>query len=104
MNCQELLAEVRRRLVRVHGQRLRGIVLYGSEVRHEARVDSDIDLLVLLEGPIDYGTDLRTNIDALYDLVLSLERPISAMPVDIDVYEAAAYPLYQNAKAEGVMA
>jgi hypothetical protein len=58
----------------------------------------------LLEGPIDYGRDLRTNINALYDLVLSWERPISAKPVDVAAYEAAVYPLYKNAKAEGVLA
>jgi hypothetical protein len=57
---------------------------------------------VVLDGPIDYGRDLRTNIDALYDLVLALERSISARPVDIAAYEAAEYPLYRNAKAEDV--
>jgi hypothetical protein len=46
---------------------------------------------VVLDGPIDYGRDLRTNIEALYDLVLALERSISAKPVDIAAYEAAAH-------------
>ena len=69
-----------------------------------AAIDSDIDVLVLLDGPIDYGKDLRTNISALYDLVLALERPISPKPVDVTSYETAAYPLYRNAKAEGVVA
>ena len=104
MDRQELLAGIRERLQKAYGRRLRGVVLYGSEVRDEARPDSDIDVLVLLDGPIDYVQDLRTNINALYDLVLALERPISAMPVDIAVYEAAAYPLYRNAKAEGIRA
>lgn len=104
VNRQELLSGMKRRLAKAHGRRLRGVVLYGSEVRGDARPDSDIDVLVLLDGPIDYAQDLRTNIDALYDLVLALERPISAKPVDIAAYEAAAYPLYRNAKAEGVLA
>jgi predicted nucleotidyltransferase len=101
---QELLAAIKQRLLKAHGHRLGGVVLYGSEVRGEAGPDSDIDILVLLEGPIDYGRDLRTNINALYDLVLSWERPISAKPVDVAAYEAAVYPLYKNAKAEGVLA
>jgi uncharacterized protein len=104
MDRQTLLSEIRKRLLEAHGRRLLGVVLYGSEARGEARPDSDIDVLVLLEPPIDYARDLRANIAALYDLVLALERPISAKPVDIDAYEAAAYPLYRSAKAEGVRA
>ncbi len=104
MDRKELLGEIRQRLLNAHGRRLRGVVLYGSEARGEAKPDSDIDVLVLLEGPIDYARDLRANISALYDLMLTLERPISAKPVDLDVYEAAAYPLYRHAKAEGVRA
>ena len=103
MERRELLAAIKQRLLKAHGNRLQGVVLYGSEVRGQARPDSDIDVLVLLMGPLDYGVDLRTNIDALYDLVLELERPISAKPVDIAAYEAGEYPLYRNAKAEGVL-
>ena len=104
MDTPELLAAIKQRLLNAHGCRLRAVVLYGSEARGEARPDSDVDLLVLLDGPIDYGEDLRTNINALYDLVLALERPISAKPVDVAAYEAAEYPLYRNAKGEGVVA
>lgn len=64
-------------------------MLYGSEVRGDAGPDSDIDVLVLLESPVDYGKDLRTSIDALYDLVLALERPIDAKPVDAAAYDEA---------------
>ena len=104
MERQEFLAAIKQRLLHAYGRRLRGVVLYGSEARGEAGPDSDVDVLVLLESPIDFGRDLRTNIDALYDLVLELERPISALPVDVAAYEAAKYPLYRNAKAEGVVA
>jgi predicted nucleotidyltransferase len=48
MDRRELLADIKRRLVAAHGRRLRGVVLYGSEVRGEARPDSDLDVLVLL--------------------------------------------------------
>ncbi len=80
MNKKELLHRIKRCLQPVYGDRLRGVVLYGSEARNEAEKDSDIDILVLLAGPVH------------------------AKPVDAAVYEAAECPLYINAKEEGIVA
>ena len=54
-----VMREIRRRLESAYGARLRGIVLYGSEARGDAGPDSDIDLLVLLEGPVDWVVETR---------------------------------------------
>jgi predicted nucleotidyltransferase len=99
-----LLARIKTCLEDVFGGRLRGVVLYGSEARGEATPDSDIDVLVLLTGPVALGRDLRTIIDVLYPLQLEIERPIHAMPVDINFYEAGEFALYRNAKREGILA
>jgi predicted nucleotidyltransferase len=100
----EILKRIRSRLAETHGDRLRGIVLYGSEARGDARPDSDIDLLVLLEGPLDYGRDLKANLDALYPLALELGRRISAKPVSHKQYETVDCPLYSSARREGIIA
>jgi predicted nucleotidyltransferase len=103
MTREDILKEIKCRLSKAHGKRLRGAVLYGSEARGTAGPDSDIDVLVLLEGPVDYGRDLQTNIKTLYQLSLQIERPISAKPIEASEYESVECPLYQRAHKEGIL-
>ena len=51
MTRVELLKQIKARLAAAYKDRLRGVVLYGSVARGDARPDSDIDVLVLLDGP-----------------------------------------------------
>jgi predicted nucleotidyltransferase len=97
-----LLRHVKALLEPVFGDRLRGVILYGSEARGEATPDSDIDLLVLLTGPVALGRDLRTIIHTLYPLQLEIDRIIEAFPVDEADYLRGEYAWYRNAQREGV--
>ena len=104
MSRQDLLSQIKGILSRTFGDRLRGVVLYGSEARGVSGPDSDIDLLVLLAPPVCRLADLWACVRALYPLVLELERPIHAKPVDVNDYEAQNCPLYCDARREGVLA
>lgn len=102
MNREELLKEIKSRLLDVYGDRLKGVVLYGSEARGEAEDDSDYDFLVLLKGPIESYDELRKVIEILYDLQLDLFRPIHALPVNAEDFDSGKYALYRNIKNEGI--
>ncbi len=102
MNRDQLLDRVKGILQTAFPERLRGVVLYGSEARGTAGPDSDIDLLILLDGPVDYGRDLQTSLDVLYPLALQIGRRISIKPVEAEEYETVECPLYRSAHQEGV--
>ena len=102
MTNEQLLIQIRDRLRAAYPERLAGLVLYGSTAREEASPESDIDLLVLLKGPVALGKELETIIEALYPLQLEVLRPLHALPVEAEVYEAGEYALYRNAQREGI--
>lgn len=98
-----LADEIKSRLQAIHRQRLKGIVLYGSEARGEAQPDSDIDILVLLEEPIVLVQDLDKNLAALYPLSQTIGRRISPKPIGVAEYEQYDCPLYRSARQEGIV-
>ena len=61
-----LLQQIKNNIRQAYGDRLKGIVLYGSLARGDEDDDSDIDLLVLLTGPIELWKEIRnTNLTSL---------------------------------------
>ena len=93
--CREILSSL-------YGDRLKGVILYGSLARGTEREDSDIDLLVLLEGPVDAGLEIYRIWDVLYPVQLESDRIISVMPADAESYRRGDSMLYRNVQECGV--
>lgn len=100
---EEALQRIKATLQKTYGDRFKGVVLYGSEARGDAGEDSDIDLLALLTGPVVFGDEIQTIIDAIYPIQLEMDRVVSVRPADIAVYEKGEFPFYRNVKEEGVL-
>ncbi len=102
MAVEAFLKEIRRRLEEEFGGRLRDVVLHGSLARGEATRESDLDLIVVLRGPVWLGRDLDRIVKSLYPVQLELDRAIHALPVSEEAFAAAQYGLYRAAKREGL--
>ena len=97
-----ILSELRARLERVYGPRLVKLVLYGSQARGDAEEGSDIDVLVVLEGPVDPGLEIaRTEMDVA-DVSLAHDIAIACYFVSRQQFEEERSPLLMNVRREGV--
>lgn len=64
-NIKKMLAELAESLQNIYGDKLKTVVLYGSVARGTQTDDSDIDIMILIDGNND---ELRQYDDKLSDI------------------------------------
>jgi uncharacterized protein len=99
---QSLIAELRRRFEALYGPRLVRLMLFGSQARGDAEPGSDIDLLVVLEGPVRAGEEIRRTLDPVAELSLENNVVFSCAFVSRERFENELSPLLINVRREGV--
>jgi predicted nucleotidyltransferase len=91
-------------LQRLYGPRLVSLVLYGSQARGDAEEGSDIDVLVVLEGPVRPGQEIaHTGVDVA-EVSLAHNVAVACMFVSREQFEHEQSPLLINVRREGVAA
>ena len=106
MDLRKMLLELEEKLQRVYGNKLKAVILYGSVARGTATEESDIDIMVLIDGTAqelrafeDQLSDVSTDISIKYFRVFSI--------IDISYQEYMRWmnmlPFYRNVSQEGVV-
>ena len=73
--ARSMLGELNRRVAMLYGERLRGVYLFGSYARNEAKEDSDVDVLIVLDRVDNYSREIDKTSELTSEL--SLEYGIS---------------------------
>lgn len=79
------------------------IILYGSRARGNERPDSDWDILILTEYPVDINKERQFR-NALYELEIETGEPFSVFvysKIDWDTRQIIT-PFYTNVTREGI--
>lgn len=76
--------------------------LYGSEARGDARPDSDIDLLILVDKPTLSGEDEDAIFAPLYQIELQSGVIINPLIIPKSQWGTHISPFYINVENEGV--
>ena len=99
---RRFLSDLRQRLDAAFGRRLKHVIVFGSRARGDAQPESDLDLMIVLEGPIQLWPDIHTIVDSTYPLRLTIDFPIHSLPVSETSFEAGSCAVHREAKREGV--
>ncbi len=98
-----LLQELHQVLSDLYSDRLVHIILYGSQARGTANSNSDLDIMVVLKGPISAYEEIIRMGDITTELSLKYNELISILPISEENYLSQSTPLLKNIKKEGLM-
>jgi predicted nucleotidyltransferase len=101
---KKLLTELKEGLIRIYGERLKGLYLYGSYARGEEQTDSDIDVMIVLNGYKSYGKEIDRTGELVSRLSLDYGISISRVIMTEQQWKVSDTPLLHNIRAEGVPA
>jgi predicted nucleotidyltransferase len=102
-DCDHILLERIRNTLQALDPTAR-IILYGSRARGDAQPDSDWDLLILLDGPVERHRAAAIH-HQLYHLELETDAVLSALVLSKEEWDSPlsrAMPFHTNVVSEGL--
>ncbi len=97
-----ILENLQNELSRILGEKLDSVLLFGSQARGDAKVDSDVDVLVVIRGDFDYGELIKRTSDVVSELSLQNDITISRVFISKEHFEHDQNPFLLNVRREGI--
>ncbi len=97
-----LLHELKEQLRALYGERLVKVVLFGSVARGEDTPESDVDVLVVLRGPVDHYAESEPLSAIMVDMMAAFGEFVTPVVMDESTYRTGDWPLLRNVREEGI--
>lgn len=98
-----ILGELKQALQTLYGERLVQIVLFGSQARGNATPDSDIDVLIVLRGPVHWLTESERISTVVAELSLRYTELLNCTLIDEAAFLHQTEHLLDNIRQEGIL-
>lgn len=102
-NIRKILRELKKGLVEIYGDQLNAVYLFGSFARGEGKLpDSDIDIMVVLNGEFNYSEVEKRSINFVSSLCLAHDVIIICHFVSAERYAQSKMPFMLNVRKDAV--
>ncbi len=98
----EIAAKVRSELEKLYGNRLRGVLLYGSAARDELDEDSDIDIAIILDEIPDRFAEHERTGDLGSQISLEYNTLVTFLFIAESDFNEGLFTIHRVIKREGV--
>ena len=96
------MKELKEGLVRIYGDKLKAVYLYGSYAREDYRQGSDVDVMILLSDYRNYWEELRRSTELASDISLEYDITVSRLIMKEIQWKESDMPVLRNIHKEGV--
>ncbi|MEM9979398.1 MAG: nucleotidyltransferase domain-containing protein [Cyanobacteria bacterium P01_D01_bin.2] len=97
-----ILEKVKQFLSGLYQEQLQSLILFGSQARGDSRSGSDIDLLVVLNAPVNPYQEIDRTGQFIAHLCLEFDVVISRHFISVEQFRAADNPFLSNVRKEGL--
>ncbi len=97
-----LLNELKALLVELYGQRLFSLILFGSQARGDATPDSDIDVMAVLDDPVNPVEEISRMSDIGWYFMSKYGELVSIIPTAKSAFLDSEISFVRVVKREGI--
>ncbi|WP_069792045.1 nucleotidyltransferase domain-containing protein [Cyanobacterium sp. IPPAS B-1200] len=98
----KIINKTKKKLSECYKKDLHSIILYGSQARGDAKIYSDIDILIVLKSTFNYLQELNKTSTFIADLSLEYDTVISRAFISQKSFLNDKTPFLINIKREGI--
>ena len=95
------MKELKEGLLRIYGDKLKAVYLYGSYARGDYRQGSDVDVMILLSDYKNYWDELNRTSEVMQDVSLKYDLLVSRIFMTEEKWKRSDTPLLRNIHQDG---